>query len=108
MNFEIRNCTLPRNRDKVSVWFGNLLLAYEVTNDVAVELVAKLNADPKALMVAALEAMKEEASVNLSMWHNWNGDAGAQALVNATILLAEGKHETLKTILNRAATAAAA
>lgn len=105
MNFEIRNCTLPRNRDKVSVWFGNLLLAYEVTNDVAVELVSKLNADPKALMVSALEAMKEEASVNLTMWHNWNGDAGSQALVNATILLAEGKHETLKAILNRIADA---
>lgn len=108
MNFEIRNCTLPRNRTKVSVWFGNLLLAYEITNDAAVEMVAKLNADPKALMVAALEAMKEEAATNLSMWHNWNGDGGAQALVNATILLAEGKHETLKTILNRAAAAAAA
>jgi phage tail sheath gpL-like len=101
MNFEINAGSLAHDKGTFHVYFGNIRVGYMLAMDEAKAMVAKLDADPNALMVAALESMNEEWEANLNLWKSWKGNYGAKAAVKCSIYSAQNDADTLNVILER-------
>lgn len=108
MDFEINAGSLAHDKGTFHVYFGNIRVGYMLAQDEAEAMVAKLDADPNALMTAALESMHEEWAANLNLWKAWNGNYGAKAAVKCSVYSSADDAKTLGVILERIKSAAVA